>query len=195
MAVLAVLIGLWPLSYLNFDVRSGLLSTKSAELLASGAYRTGFISHIAFGGLALLTGWPQFFSKLRVRNMGLHRRLGKIYVVSVALGGAAALAISPWATGGPAAQAGFVSLAVVWLLTTRRAYAAIRQKSFEEHEKWMIFSFAATFAAVTLRIWLPLLIMLHEGAFEPAYRIVAWLCWLPNMAVAALLVSKKTALG
>jgi len=43
----------------------------------------------------------------------------------------------------------------------------------------MIRSYALLFAAVTLRIELPLLIMAF-GEFTPAYQVVSWLCWVPN---------------
>ena len=51
----------------------------------------------------------------------------------------------------------------------------------------MIYSYAACFAAVTLRIWLPTLTSIM-GEFIGAYRIVAWLCWVPNMIVAYFIV-------
>jgi len=57
------------------------------------------------------------------------------------------------------------------------------------HEKYMIFSFAACFASVTLRIWLPILTGL-TGEFNSAYRIVAWLCWVPNILVAYFITKK-----
>ena len=47
----------------------------------------------------------------------------------------------------------------------------------------MIYSYAACFAAVTLRIWLHLLTALF-GGFITAYTIVAWLSWVPNLIVA-----------
>ncbi|GAB4428835.1 MAG: hypothetical protein OHK0039_47410 [Bacteroidia bacterium] len=48
-------------------------------------------------------------------------------------------------------------------------------------------SYAACFAAVTLRLWLPILTALL-GDFLPAYRIVAWLCWVPNLLVALAVI-------
>ena len=45
----------------------------------------------------------------------------------------------------------------------------------------MLRSYGLIFAAVTLRIWLPLLIIAHEGQFLPAYRWVAWVSWVPNL--------------
>lgn len=53
----------------------------------------------------------------------------------------------------------------------------------------MIYSYAACFAAVTLRVWLPLL-MIVSGDYLVAYIIVSWLCWVPNMVVANLIVKK-----
>jgi hypothetical protein len=54
----------------------------------------------------------------------------------------------------------------------------------------MIYSYAACFAAVTLRVWLPFLTLIF-GEFVLAYKIVAWLCWVPNMIFAHLWVRKK----
>jgi hypothetical protein len=65
-----------------------------------------------------------------------------------------------------------------------KAWLFIYQKDIPSHEKWMIFSFAACFAAVTLRLWLPALTTAFKGDFLTAYRIVAWLCWMPNMLFA-----------
>jgi hypothetical protein len=50
----------------------------------------------------------------------------------------------------------------------------------------MVRNFALTFAAVTLRLWLPGSV-LSGVPFEVAYPIVAWLCWVPNLVVAELL--------
>jgi hypothetical protein len=49
----------------------------------------------------------------------------------------------------------------------------------------MIRSFALTFAAVTLRLYIPASEALGL-AFEPAYLAIAFLCWVPNLAAAEL---------
>jgi hypothetical protein len=51
----------------------------------------------------------------------------------------------------------------------------------------MIVSYAMIFGAVTLRIELPLLIGVFQD-FGPAYRVIAWLSWVPNLAFALLYV-------
>ena len=53
----------------------------------------------------------------------------------------------------------------------------------------MIYSYALSFSAVTLRIWLPLLISQFND-FIIAYQIVAWLSWIPNLIVAHLMANK-----
>lgn len=190
-AILATLIAFYPMAYWIAGLNFGLLTQKDPELLASQAYRLFFFTHISFGGLALLTGWMQFVSSFRQKRPAIHRLLGKFYVISVILSGLAGLVVAFKATGGLVSVLGFILLGLVWLTTTIRAWLVAMQKDFAAHEKWMIYSYAACFAAVTLRLLLPLLIILHKGEFEPAYRIVAWLCWVPNLLVAYFLTAKK----
>jgi hypothetical protein len=43
----------------------------------------------------------------------------------------------------------------------------------------MIRSYALTAAAITLRLYLPLIFVFH-WPFSTAYPAIAWLCWIPN---------------
>lgn len=183
-AVLCIVVGLYPLIYFMIDEKFGLLSTKPESLLTDIFWRIGFNVHIIFGGLALLVGWSQFSSNWRSKRPDLHRLVGKIYVFSVMLSALSGIFIGMNATGGFVAKAGFISLGLIWFSTTGLALFEIKKGHILQHQKLMIFSYAACFAAVTLRLWLPLLIMAHKGDFEAAYRIVSWLCWVPNLLVA-----------
>ncbi len=189
-AFLAIMVGLYPLMYVFAAENSGLLQGKTAELLASQVWNVAFYSHISFGGLALLTGWSQFSKKIRAKNLKLHRNLGKIYVLAVLISGISSIYIGFFATGGIVSAMGFIGLGIVWLYTTLKAYKAIRSKDLQLHQGMMIYSYAACFAAVTLRIWLPLLTIAF-GEFLIAYKIVAWLCWVPNIIFAYFWVRKK----
>lgn len=189
--LLCVAIGLYPVLYLISDHVFGLLNSKSEALLANLTWNAGFYTHITFGGLALLIGWTQFSAKLRQRYVNLHRVIGKVYVGSALLSALAGFGIAFYATGGWVSASGFICLAVIWFYSTFNAYQHIRQGHVTLHQKMMIFSYAACFAAVTLRIYLPLLI-LATGEFVPAYKIVAWLCWVPNILIANLLVKRIT---
>ncbi|MFT0716169.1 DUF2306 domain-containing protein [Flagellimonas lutimaris] len=187
---LAIGIGLYPLVYLFASDNFGLLMNKSNELLASKIWKMGFYGHISFGGIALLTGWSQFIKKLRAKRLNLHRNIGKIYVISALLSGLCGVYLGFFATGGLVSAIGFISLGIIWLFTTLRAYTAVKNKDLSLHQGMMIYSYAACFAAVTLRIWLPLL-TIAIGEFLTAYKIVAWLCWVPNMIFAQIWVKKK----
>ena len=189
-AVLALGVGLYPLLYLVADSKIGLLQSKSDALLANTLWNIGFYGHITFGGIALLTGWSQFSQKLRKKRLQLHRNLGKVYVVAVLVSGICSVYIGFFATGGLITSAGFIALGLIWLFTTGKAYQAIRKKDLSLHQGMMIYSYAACFAAVTLRIWLPILTATF-GSFIIAYKIVAWLCWVPNMVFAYFWVRKK----
>ena len=72
------------------------------------------------------------------------------------------------------------------------AYLRVRQGDLEAHREWMIRNYALTFAAVTLRLWLPFL-MLIGFAFTTAYITVAWLCWVPNLIAVELYISSAKA--
>lgn len=185
----ALAIGAYPGIYFVVDRKFGLLSSKSPELLDNLAWNIGFYTHIIAGGIALLIGWTQFSPRLRNRFLNTHRNVGKIYIATALLSGLAGFFIGFFATGGPIAAAGFVSLALVWLYTTFQAYRHIRHGRIAAHEQMMLYSYAACFAAVTLRIWLPLLSMAMQD-FVSAYRVVAWLCWVPNLLFIRLFYAK-----
>ncbi len=54
----------------------------------------------------------------------------------------------------------------------------------------MIRTFALTYAGVTLRLWLMVLIPLLDGDFLRAYVFTPFLCWVPNLVVAELLLRR-----
>ena len=187
----AIAISFYPLAYVFADMRMGLLASKSAKLLSDGIWRFGFYTHILLGGLALLSGCPQFLPKLRQKRLTLHRILGKVYVASVLLSGCAGFGIAFAASGGLMGQLGFGTLSILWLFTTVQAFQAIRKRNISQHQNWMTRSYALCFAAVTLRLWLPIFLGAFGMSFDVAYPIIAWLCWVPNLAVAELIIGYR----
>jgi hypothetical protein len=190
-AISAIFIGIYPAIYFRADRVIGLLQSKPEELLLDPIWNIAFYMHILCGGIALLIGWVQFDKGLRDRRRKLHKRIGMTYVTAVFFSSLAGIYLGLFATGGMATLLGFVSLGVIWFCTTMMGWLTAKRHDYGAHEDWMIFSYAAAFAAVTLRIWLPILIALHGGEFLPAYRIVAWLCWVPNILVAFWLVKRR----
>lgn len=190
LALCCVSIGLYPSIYFIIDRRFGLLASKSAALLADNLWNIMFYTHIILGGIALLIGWLQFHKKLRVKNINLHRTIGKIYIVSCLLSGIAGFYIALYATGGISPKLGFTAMAIFWFCSTLFGFTTIKKGNIIQHQKLMIYSYAACFSAVTLRIWLPILSSLL-GGFLPAYRIVAWLSWVPNIIVAYFIIQHQ----
>jgi hypothetical protein len=102
-----------------------------------------------------------------------------VYALGYVVVGVVGLYMSIYSFGGWVTHLGFGTLAGLLLFTTLRAYAAARRRDIATHRQWMVRSYALVFAAVTLRIELPLLAMAF-GGFLPGYQAVAWLCWVPN---------------
>lgn len=156
-------------------------------------HRLAVYAHVFGSAVALLLGPLQFWARLRAQRPALHRLLGKAYLgAGVGLGGLAGLALAPSAYGGLPSTLGFACLALAWLYTAVHALGAAQARDFAQHRRWMIRNFALTFAAVTLRIYLPGA-MAAGVPFEVAYPVIAWLCWLPNLIVAEWLLRRPAA--
>jgi uncharacterized membrane protein len=148
------------------------------------AQKLTLYTHVFGASVALLLGPFQFWSRLRSERPHLHRRLGRIYLLAgVGLGGTSGLFLAASAYGGIVSTLGFACLALAWLYTASHAYGEARARNFAAHRRWMIRNFALTFAAVTLRLYLPGSLALGVP-FDQAYPAIAWLCWVPNLVVA-----------
>ncbi len=178
MSVLAVLVALYALSV---ALVPGARGRFVVDLVARGSSRA--IGHMLFGGIALAFGAFQFSSRIRVHRPRLHRRLGLVYVLMVAVSGVSALLLAPISDGGLTAHYGFGMLAVLWLGTTAAAYTKARSRDYEAHREWMIRSYALCLAAVTLRLYLPASAVAGIP-FDDAYPVISWLCWVPNLVAA-----------
>lgn len=190
-AFFGITIGLYPMVYLIAPAAIPFWLSK-ANLTGEIWWLTAFYAHILGGGVALLLGWTQFLPRLRARRVALHRLLGKIYVAAILLFGATGGFVAALvANGGFPSALGFGSLAVLWFFSTLLAYRSILKKDIEQHKAWMIRSYALTFAAVTLRLWLPLFTAGFRLPFEQAYLAVAWFCWVPNLIVGEYLVWRE----
>jgi hypothetical protein len=93
---------------------------------------------------------------------------------------------------------GFGTLAVLWTYTTYRGVRSARSHDLASHQAWMIRSFALAYAAVTLRVWLLLLIAVQlpfgldmAVVAANAYAPVAFLCWLPNIVIAEFIIHRR----
>jgi uncharacterized membrane protein len=154
------------------------------------AHAISVYTHIFASAIALAIGPLQFSSRLRASKPRMHRWFGRVYLgLGVLFGGLAGLYMALHAFGGYASRVGFACLALAWLFTGLRAFLAIRRGDVVSHRRWMVRNFALTFAAVTLRLYLPISMGLGI-AFEVAYPVIAWLCWVPNILIAELFFNR-----
>ncbi|GHJ48092.1 hypothetical protein Cs7R123_54340 [Catellatospora sp. TT07R-123] len=183
------------LPYLTSSLPS--LAEADNGLAANYAHRPATVqfalyAHIVGAALALLLSPLQFAARLRERAPRLHRVVGRTVFGAIMVGGAAGLVLAPFSSAGIAGTLGFGALAVLWVGSAVTALRAIRGGDVEAHRQWMVRTFALTYAAVTLRLWLPVLIVAQvaaagvdgQTAFDRAYLVVPFLAWVPNLLVA-----------
>lgn len=177
--LLSAMIALKSWVYLDFQIKNILEGRE--KLMKEIIYPIAFYSHVIFGSIGLLLGPYQFLRFLRNKYPRSHKVIGKIYIVSCLIGSTSGFYIALNADGGWTARLGFVIGGVLWFFTSLKGYLVIRKGLVTEHSKWMIRSYALTFAAVTLRIWIGVLLGIYKLEYMDAYRIVAWLSWVPNL--------------
>ena len=164
------------------------------------ALQVAFYLHVGFAGLALLLSPLQFATPLRTRVPRLHRAVGRIAFGSIAIAGSAGLLLAPNSRAGWIGTAGFGTLAVLWLVFAAAALRAIRRRDVAAHRRWAVRTFALTYAGVTLRLELILLVPIQTAlagvdpqvAFDRAYLLVPFLAWLPNLVVAERYLARRT---
>jgi hypothetical protein len=190
MTVLSLLIVAVAARYLRFDPAVYFEAQRAVYLdrqLALGL-------HIGGAMLALGLGPFQFVARIRNRWPRIHRVTGRLYLLGCLVGGLGGLALAQTAHGGFVARLGFACLAVAWLATGGIALRMILTGRVADHRRWMIRSFALTFAAVTLRLMLGVNAALVHVDFTTAYVAIAWLCWVPNLLVALWFTRRRPAL-
>jgi uncharacterized membrane protein len=181
LALFAVVNGLGALRYLLPHV------PFPAELDNFTQRRIALSLHALGGAIALLAGPLQFVPRFRENNWNRHRLLGWIYCGAVLFGWCASLWIAPHAQTGLIASAGFLTLGAAWIVATGLAVRFILRGDAIRHRRWMIRSYALTAAAITLRVYLPLIVVFHWN-FAIGYPAIAWLCWIPNALAAEVYV-------
>ncbi|WP_224391158.1 DUF2306 domain-containing protein [Pseudonocardia sp. ICBG1293] len=125
-----------------------------------------FLIHVGTAAVALGIGALQFSSALRRRSPRAHRVVGRVYLLAVGAAALTGLPTSLWNSLGIRGVVGYALLDVAWGLTAWLAYRAARRRRFREHQAWAIRTFALSYAAVTLRAGLPVLIAL-QLPFDP----------------------------
>ena len=181
-ALLSVLVAL--VSYRYF-AGIGMAPNIVANLFS----RPWLLVHVGGAATALIIGPFQFLAGVRARAPRVHRWLGRTYVVACLTGAVGGFVMAFGSTAGPVATVGFATLAVCWFYANVQGWRLAMAGRFPEHRAWMIRSFAMTFAAVTLRIYAPLLPLTGLSGLD-GYRLTAYIAWIPNLILAELYIRR-----
>lgn len=187
------------LPYTSWALNIDFLLTKQnilfrGELWQKYLYMSVFYTHIFTSPLVLVAGATQFSRTLMFEHAIWHRNIGKIYVaVILLLSAPAGLVMSFYANGNTVSRFSFCLLTVLWWAVTYGAYREALQKKWTAHANSMIRSYALTFSAVTLRLYMFLIAKM--GLFSTwtateIYVMLSFMSWIPNLAIAEMLISK-----
>lgn len=178
------------LSYINFDPGYGFLRLKQ-EAIATGWYLPAYYAHVLFGGVILVIGLYQLQPRFGLRWRGVHRTLGYVYVMGILFFSAPGGMVMSFFIGrGNWVLMSFVTQCSLWFFCTSMAFDRIRMHDVAGHRDWMWRSYALTFAAITLRIYIFFASFYTDLSQPYAYAILAWASWLPNLIVAEILISR-----
>jgi uncharacterized membrane protein YozB (DUF420 family) len=190
---LAVLLAVNAWSYMNFDPHYGFLRLKQ-QAIATGWYLPFYYSHVLVGGAILVVGLFQLHPASQNRFRKLHRAFGYFYVMGILFFAAPGGLIMSFFIGrGPLVLASFLLQSVLWFYFTATAFGRIRKGEIIAHRNWMWRSYALTFAAITLRVYIFFVSWSYDLSQPQAYAALAWLSWVPNLLVAEWLIVKNTA--
>ena len=148
-------------------------------------------AHALTAAFALVLGPFQFLRGGKGPGSRWHRLSGRAYVLACLLSAPAGLMLAIGTSAGPVAALGFGLLAVGWFATTALGLARVLQGRIEAHRRWMIYSYAFAFSAVTLRLYLPAALVAGLD-YAVAFPAISFLCWVPNLLVAEGIVRRWT---
>jgi len=142
--------------------------------------------HGVFGAIALFIPPFQFSSRLRQRHLRVHRFLGRIYVLGVAVAAPISIPIAV-ILGPPVLVMAATIQALGWMLTTATAWYCVRTGRIQQHREWMMrsYPFAVVFVFVRSILAIPAVERLGEVGFvSVVWSVIAVACFLPSFLIA-----------
>lgn len=181
------------LPYFSPDTRAGFLAIKQ-QYIGNRVWLVAFYAHVFTSCFLLLAGFTQFSAYILRHYRGLHRNMGKLYVMLLLfVSGPAGFIMALYANGGMYSRIGFVLLSLLWLVFTALGWYYIMRKNIVLHREFIMRSFALTLSALTLRAWKWIIVLAWHPNPMDAYRIVAWLGWVPNLLLAEWIIRRYRA--
>jgi uncharacterized membrane protein len=147
--------------------------------------RRGWLwTHLAGGGLTILLGPVQYFSRWPRDWPRLHRWTGRVYLGAMLVACVGATGLIATSPAPFEIRSAFAATALAWLATALVALIAIRRGRVARHRRWMTRNHLVTLSPVTFRILLPSAIAVGLAPSATLIAILLWLSWVLPLLVA-----------
>src|SRR5687768_1190773 len=121
MVALAAFLFAITMEYLSFRSDVNFLLEKQ-DIVFDPLWRPTFYFHIVSGMFVLLIGPFQFVESFRIKNLELHRLLGKLYIYGILfIAAPTGLIMAFYAEGGTPSAIAFGAMSIAWFVTTLMA--------------------------------------------------------------------------
>lgn len=168
----------------------------SAEALTRFAGRELWIlAHVGGGTVALAIGPFQLWLGISRWRSSLHRKLGWVYLIVVAISCLAAFYLAVTTEVGWIFGMGLGGLGLAWAITTVLAFVAIRRRHIVQHQEWMIRSYVVTFGFVMFRMFIGVTTALEVGTVLERLTAASWFCWAFPLLITEAMLRRKRVFG
>ena len=154
--------------------------------------RAWLLVHIVTATIPLLIGPVQLWLGFTSPQGKFHRKLGMIYLCSIAVSSVAAYYLA-FNTGVSSTFGfGLGGLATCWVVTCTMAMLAIKRRDVRSHMQWMVRSYVATFAFVCFRVLVVAFTILDTGTMIDRLNWASWLCWVVPLVVCEMVIQFRS---
>ncbi|TCI91785.1 DUF2306 domain-containing protein [Tenacibaculum sp. M341] len=162
---------------------------ETIVLQDSFTYNFSFYVYYTFATISLLTAGIQFINYFIEKYIQLYKVLEYVYVASVFIATPFGIYISYYTNNDLLSITGFTFGSLMWFIATYLAFNA-KKVNIEAHKKYMTYSYAGTFAAITLKFWLHIFVSFSRN-IDVSNTVSIWLSWSINFFIAYLIVHQK----
>lgn len=151
------------------------------------------VPHALLGSIALVIGPFQFSTQLRARNLALHKKLGKLYVLCILFAVPFAILINiNYPIPGARATFAFQNIvqALVWGTTAAMAWVAAAKRQITIHKMWAARSYGVTMVFVLSRIYNPMELFIEKPDINDFAHFL-WLLVVLGLIIPDLIIFNK----
>lgn len=155
------------------------------------------VAHIAAAVPAIIFGPFLFIKRWRDSRPALHRRIGTWYVIGCLISAVLVIPLAVNNTPGLIEpKIGFTVMAVIWFTVTWLAFMAAVNKDFVAHRRWIMRSYAMTFAFVHVNFTFHLsgiYLLYNDLVFVKIMQSMA--SWMSNLLLVEIYLAGTTHTG